>query len=274
MNNTDFIKVLQKIVNTKTIYVLGGIGQPLTASAKLALTQQYDYNRTNGRKYTIYACSEDTFAFDCVGLIKSVLWGFCFDETAYLGGAKYNSNGVPDIGADMMISKCNEISYDFSKITEGEAVWLDGHIGVYIGNGKVIECTPSWKDCVQVTDLTQRRWVKHGKLPYITYNKVTAATGAKTSKSVNTLAKEVISGKWGNGAERKQKLTAAGYDYTKVQNRVNELIHGASDEVIDKVARDVIAGKYGNGAVRKKSVAAAGYDYETVQKRVNEILNG
>ncbi len=41
-------------------------------------------------------------------------------------------------------------------------------------------------------------------------------------KSVDEIAKEVIQGKWGNGDERKQKLTAAGYDYGKVQARVNE----------------------------------------------------
>lgn len=43
-------------------------------------------------------------------------------------------------------------------------------------------------------------------------------------KSVETLAREVIQGKWGNGAERKQKLTAAGYDYSAVQKRVNEML--------------------------------------------------
>lgn len=43
-------------------------------------------------------------------------------------------------------------------------------------------------------------------------------------KSVDTLAREVISGKWGNGAERKKRLTAAGYDYKAVQKRVNELL--------------------------------------------------
>lgn len=43
-------------------------------------------------------------------------------------------------------------------------------------------------------------------------------------KSLDTIAHEVIQGKWGNGAERKQKLTAAGYDYFAVQKRVNELL--------------------------------------------------
>ncbi len=47
---------------------------------------------------------------------------------------------------------------------------------------------------------------------------------AAAKKSVDTVAREVIQGKWGNGAERKQKLTAAGYDYSAVQKRVNELL--------------------------------------------------
>ena len=47
---------------------------------------------------------------------------------------------------------------------------------------------------------------------------------AITKKSVDTIAREVIQGKWGNGSERKQRLTAAGYDYSVVQKRVNELL--------------------------------------------------
>ncbi len=45
-----------------------------------------------------------------------------------------------------------------------------------------------------------------------------------TLKSVDVIAREVIRGKWGNGSERKRKLTAAGYDYNAVQKRVNELM--------------------------------------------------
>ena len=48
-------------------------------------------------------------------------------------------------------------------------------------------------------------------------------TGTKT---VDEIAKEVINGLWSNGDERKQKLTAAGYDYSVVQNRVNEILGG------------------------------------------------
>jgi len=57
---------------------------------------------------------------------------------------------------------------------------------------------------------------------------ITTASGSAVSssnaKSIDTLAKEVIRGDWGNGAERKQRLTAAGYDYAAVQKRVNELL--------------------------------------------------
>ena len=49
-------------------------------------------------------------------------------------------------------------------------------------------------------------------------------SGGSTLKSVDEIAREVINGKWGNGTERKQKLTAAGYDYSAVQARVNEML--------------------------------------------------
>ncbi len=44
------------------------------------------------------------------------------------------------------------------------------------------------------------------------------------SKTIDQLAREVIQGKWGAGVARKEKLTAAGYDYAAVQRRVNELL--------------------------------------------------
>ena len=49
----------------------------------------------------------------------------------------------------------------------------------------------------------------------------TPKTGKKT---VAEIAKEVIQGKWGNGDERKRRLTAAGYDYAEVQKEVNRLM--------------------------------------------------
>ena len=53
-----------------------------------------------------------------------------------------------------------------------------------------------------------------------------------TRKSVDTLAKEVLANKWGVGKERERRLTAKGYDYEKVQKRVNELY--SADSTADK----------------------------------------
>lgn len=50
---------------------------------------------------------------------------------------------------------------------------------------------------------------------------ITTEQGA--GKSVDELAREVLQGKWGNGAERKKRLEAAGYDYAAVQKKVNQL---------------------------------------------------
>ena len=101
------------------------------------------------------------------------------------------------------------------------------------------------------------------------------APAAKPGKTIDAVAKEVIAGKWGVGADRKAKLTAAGYDYAAVQKRVNEILSGKAakpGKTVDQLAREVIAGKWGNGADRKARLTAAGYDYAAVQKRVNELL--
>ena len=98
---------------------------------------------------------------------------------------------------------------------------------------------------------------------------------APSKKSVDELAREVIAGKWGNGSDRRIRLTQAGYDYDAVQKRVNEILTGSSESVkksVDELAREVIRGEWGNGSDRRVRLTKAGYDYDAVQKRVNEIL--
>ena len=106
---------------------------------------------------------------------------------------------------------------------------------------------------------------------YENYPAEPAAPAPSPEKPVEELAKEVLAGKWGNGDDRKNRLTAAGYDYGAVQARVNELCRQKSKSV-DELAREVIQGKWGNGQDRKERLTAAGYDYSAVQRHVNEIL--
>ena len=51
-----------------------------------------------------------------------------------------------------------------------------------------------------------------------------SSTSVSTLKSIDEIAREVIRGDWGNGADRKNRLTYAGYDYAAVQAKVNELL--------------------------------------------------
>lgn len=104
---------------------------------------------------------------------------------------------------------------------------------------------------------------------------VKIATIKPVKKSVNTIAREVLAGKWGNGTDRKSRLTKAGYDYNKVQAAVNKLVKASQmseGKIINAVAHEVIAGRWGNGQERIDRLKAAGYDPDKIQKRVNELM--
>jgi len=58
---------------------------------------------------------------------------------------------------------------------------------------------------------------------YITTKSGTGVTSS-SKKSIDEIAREVIQGLWGNGQDRKNRITKAGYDYSAVQKRVNEMV--------------------------------------------------
>ena len=90
-----------------------------------------------------------------------------------------------------------------------------------------------------------------------------------SKKSNEEIANEVIKGIWGNGNDRKNKLTSAGYDYRAIQNLVNQKLNKKSNE---EIANEVIKGKWGNQPERQKRLEEAGYNYSEIQKIVNERL--
>ena len=110
--------------------------------------------------------------------------------------------------------------------------------------------------------------------------KVVAPTPTPSAKkSVDEVAKEVIRGEWGNGDERYNRLTNAGYNYNEVQAKVNELLNRnkptpaptPSVDILDLV-RKTIRGDFGNGEARRK---ALGSNYDEVQRQVNlNLKNG
>jgi hypothetical protein len=199
VNNKEFVaKIIDIANNYKTLYVMGCFGAPLNSANKAKYCNNHSYNKKAERQKMIKSASADTFGFDCVNLIKGVLWGWNGDKNKSYGGATYATNGVPDINADTMITKCLNVSTNFSNIAVGEAVWCPGHIGVYIGDGLCVESSPAWKNCVQITacnctkkGYNRRDWKKHGKLPYITYE----SKAKKMLESGNDIIWELMNGK-------------------------------------------------------------------------------
>lgn len=174
-------KALDIAKNYKTLYVMGCFGAPLTGGNVSRYCTNHKYNKDPKRTAMIKAAANQSppvFGFDCVNLIKGILWGWTGNAAKTYGGASYKSNGVPDVGADIAITYCTGVTTDFSGITVGEAVWCPGHIGIYIGDGLAVECTPRWKNCVQITAVANmgrksgynaRTWTKHGKMPWVDY---------------------------------------------------------------------------------------------------------
>ena len=93
-----------------------------------------NYNNSNGK-----------FMMDCVVSIKGLLWGFKADKNKAHGGGVYLSNGVADFSANGGIDYCTDKSQDFNNLVPGEYLCMKGtkysHAGVYLGDGKVFECT-------------------------------------------------------------------------------------------------------------------------------------
>lgn len=220
MKSSELVAKLKDIAtNYKTLYVMGCFGAPMNDTNKKRYTSNHDYNKKPERTAMINAASSDTFGFDCVCLIKGVLWGWNGDKSKVYGGATYVSNGVPDIGADSIIGVCSNVSTDFSSLVPGELVWMSGHVGIYIGDGLAVECSPAWANKVQITacncsksGYNRRNWTKHGKLPYVTYDTAETAGGSKTESTV----KGIDVSKWQGEIDWK-KVKSAGIKFAMVR---------------------------------------------------------
>lgn len=171
-------KAFEVATNFKTLYVMGCFGAPMNAKNKNRYTKNHSYNKKPERTEMINGASEDTFGFDCVCFIKGLLWGWNGNTKHVYGGAKYKSNGVPDTTPYGFIKNCKDVSTDFSNIEVGEFLYMEGHCGLYVGNGYCVECTPSWDNGVQITNVSNvmnrkqfrsRKWISHGKLPFVEY---------------------------------------------------------------------------------------------------------
>lgn len=115
---------------------------------------------------------------DCVGLIKGYLWCDSPDDTT----PKYNKD--QDVSANGMRSRC-KISGQMATMPDvlGVLVFMDGHVGVYIGGGEVVEARGHAFGVVR-TKLSERKWTSWGYCPFIEYT-----TESKTEEDVKVSIK-------------------------------------------------------------------------------------
>lgn len=178
--------------NYKTVYMWGCFGMPVTESIIREKAAQYPSWYTAAKQAELRKqIGNGYFGFDCVNLTKGILWGWNGNQNAVYGGARYAANGVPDVSADGMIAKCMDVSASgWDKLAPGEGLWMPGHWGLYIGDGLAVECTPIWKNGVQITAVQNigttgyhaRNWQKHGKLPWVEYDTETVDKAVEAAK--------------------------------------------------------------------------------------------
>lgn len=240
------------------------------------------------------AIIEADFAVKCAkeaGLPKStiIFYDFEYDSVRYYNtNAKNKPKLTPLLVQQFTRAFCEEVAEQGYK----PGVYFNqDYYRNYYGNGKALdsgwirwladyEGEPNYPCDFQQTSSTGSIAGIKGNvdtdLCFYDYKSNLTKPTESTKKPDSVIAKEVIEGKWGNGDERKRKLTEAGYDYNSVQTLVNSILpkEKPKNKVTDAIVNDVIAGKYGNGDERKNKLEAAGYVYKEVQDAVNKKLSG
>ena len=167
MTNNQFLDKAKDIYNLNTAYASGTFGQKYTDTFIKQKKAQYPKWYTDKRVADLKARAAKTlYLFDCVGLIKGIIWGF--------PKMVYESGGLKDVSDQGLWDKyCINKSKDFNMIKPGAIVHIKGHVGIYIGDGKVIECTTKWGSKVIITalgnigsikGLNTRSWDEYGYL--------------------------------------------------------------------------------------------------------------
>lgn len=172
-NNLDLVAYVIQAWENNWGYVWGTYGNILTGSLFEYKKEQYPEGVGNYADFI-----EENWlgrrTADCIGLIKGYAWLDTSDMT--IGYAK---NGMPDYGADQMYQSAKDagtLNVDYGSLgtmpeIPGLMLWKEGHVGVYIGNGYVIEAMGTKKGVVK-TELESRGWKGWCKLPYLDYLEV------------------------------------------------------------------------------------------------------
>lgn len=144
--------------------------------------------------------------FDCVGLIKGFLWW---------NGHGFDYKSSQDLSANGMYEACT-IKGKISSMPDikGILVFMNGHVGVYIGDGYVIEARGHAYGVIK-TKLKGRGWKTWGKCPFIEYQVSTNTPKSESKKKTYSGAFPYVTN------SRVLKYGSKGENVKKLQNFLN-----------------------------------------------------
>lgn len=194
MKAAELVEIALEIAESDTAYAKGCWGQELTQKLLDAKRTQSTNMKTwyNAKskvepELTNYQRLSGLIgtggrAYDCVCLIKGIGWGGRANTTG-----TYASNGVADVTADTLYKNTIDQTTP-DKAIPGMVLHASNHVGIYIGDGKVVEAAPSIGK-VGVTEISYQHWTGAGKLPWVDYDNCAGATaGSSASTSSAALA--------------------------------------------------------------------------------------
>lgn len=182
-----------------------------------------------------------------------------------------NENRITNVG--------DIIFYDWQDSGSGDNTGWSDHVGIVekVSNGCMTIIEGNYNDAVgrRVIDINARYIRGYGVPKY----SLAISETETTPKRIETVAKEVIAGKWGVGEERKEKLTSKGYYYEEVQKMVNQILsktayypkyNGNSNKVDEVLASINVPDIYvGNKTKRKPVGKANGFPNYTGKQNEN-----
>ncbi|HES3276599.1 peptidoglycan amidohydrolase family protein [Streptococcus dysgalactiae] len=146
----------------------------------------------------------------------------------------------------------------------GQSSDSGGHTGIFIDPDNIIHCNYA-NNSITINNYNQTAADNGWMYSYVYRLANQNSTPSTSDKTIDTLVKETLAGKYGNGDQRKAAL---GNQYEAVMAVINGKATTAQKS-IDELAQEVLAGKHGSGEQRKLSL---GSNYDAVQAKVNEML--
>lgn len=190
MDNKGLVAYAKRALAEKWGYVWGTFGQVLTLDLLTQKIRQYSIGVGNYAAF-IRENYIGRRTADCVGLIKGYYWTL---------GDKVNYVGSTDVSADGMYERAStKGSIESMPDIEGICVYKQGHIGIYIGNGQVIEAHGTLSGVIQTQLKGGTPWTHWLRCPYISYIVSTPTQVQPTATGKMTVTASVLNVRDGQG---------------------------------------------------------------------------